>query len=98
MDLFDVENANCTAAVSYWADCQNATSAGLAQSPDSYQRNCLCNANQGTPSHPDWFSKLESCIRCVDNAWGFEPAILFLLERVEAGFCTFGNITYDDFI
>ncbi|PMD56210.1 uncharacterized protein K444DRAFT_632634 [Hyaloscypha bicolor E] len=93
------QNADCKAAVSYWNDCQTATVIGLPQVPHSEQRNCLCETGQGaSPFHPDWYSKLTSCIQCVDNASGFHNNVLSPLQALHVNFCSTGLLGYGDFV
>ncbi|KAJ5032989.1 uncharacterized protein L3040_009574 [Drepanopeziza brunnea f. sp. 'multigermtubi'] len=61
---------DCTAAATYWSDCQLAYTVDMPLDPSSFARSCLCPPSRAMPSHPDWFSRLKSCIICIEMVVG----------------------------
>ncbi len=84
--LAPAENSDCKHASSYWVDCKNATTVGFPEEPDSGVRNCLCDAKVSNPSHPDWQTKLQLCVFCVEQASeNFEVSLDF--QQLVANWC-----------
>ncbi|KAE9371938.1 hypothetical protein N431DRAFT_466232 [Stipitochalara longipes BDJ] len=98
-----LQTADCKAATFAWNDCQSATilgatTLGLPLAPYAAQRNCLCEDGKGsTSSHPNWYSNLTSCIKCIGSA-GFNDDILAPLQAWEINFCVTGELGYNDFV
>ncbi|KAI9053972.1 hypothetical protein LZ554_002916 [Drepanopeziza brunnea f. sp. 'monogermtubi'] len=75
---------DCSAAATYWSDCQVAYTVDMPLDPSSFARSCLCPPGRAIPSHPDWFSKLKSCIICVEMVVGNQGPGLPLYMQIDA--------------
>ncbi|KAL2066722.1 hypothetical protein VTL71DRAFT_2794 [Oculimacula yallundae] len=97
---------DCMSAAIWWFDCQRAHIIGQPSDPSSNVRSCLCPPGRAVPSHIDWYSKLHSCIVCVEMAIGKQSADSPLYLQIEqlagspnskVGYCH-GTLSTQEFV